>query len=161
MVEQKKMTQHNGHNGKTSPFVSVARDVSQVAHDVVELAELQAALARTELQGWWKQFIMPVVLLLIGAVVAASCILLLMASAALQLSEVAELSVPLSLLLVAVAGIVLTLALSGAAYLLIKKTRGPLQQSKQELTRNLRWIKTALKTSTQPAMGNRASGSPS
>src|SRR5690242_2926374 len=72
MVEQTQMTEHNGHNGKSSsPLVTAARDVRQVAHDVVELAELQAIMARVELQGWWKQFVVPIVLVMIAAVIAA------------------------------------------------------------------------------------------
>jgi len=37
--------------------------MSQLAHDVVELAELQSALVRLELEGWWKQLVMPAALL--------------------------------------------------------------------------------------------------
>ena len=145
------MTQHNGHNGKASPLATVARDVSQVAHDVVELAELQAAMARIELQGWWKQFILPVALSLVAALFAACCVLLLLVSAALQLAESAELSIPLSLLIVGVGTAILAGGLVAGAYAILKKVHGPLQQSKQEFTRNLRWIKTALKSSTRAA----------
>lgn len=146
------MTEHNGHNGKASPFVTVARDVGQVAHDVVELAELQAALARIEIQAWWKQFIAPIVLVLVASVIAASALLLLLGSAALQLSSMTELSVPLCLFIVACGAVVVALALAAVAYSRISKARGPLEQSKHEFARNLRWIKTALKSSTRATL---------
>ena len=149
------MSHQNGHNGngKASPLVTVARDIRQVAHDVVELAELQAALARVELQDWWKQFITPIILAVAAGVVAASALLILLASAALFLAEAAELSVAMSLLIVAGSAIVLTLVLLGISYAMLKKSRGLLQLSKQELTRNLRWIKTALKSSAKSTNG--------
>lgn len=146
------MSEHNGHNGKASPFVTVARDVGQVAHDVVELAELQAALAKIELQGWWKQFIMPIALGVIASVIAASSLLFLLASAALQLEAMTELSIALCVFLVACGAAVIAGILVGVAYARIKKARGPLEQSKHEFSRNLRWIKTALKSSTRATM---------
>ena len=96
------MIQHNGNGrSKTSPLSTVVHDVRHVAHDVVELAELQANLAKAELQGWWKQFITPIALFLVAALVVSCCVLLLMSSAALKLAEAAEISVPLALLIVA------------------------------------------------------------
>jgi uncharacterized protein YacL len=133
-------------NGKSSPLANVARDVSQVAHDVVELAELQVALLKTEVQGWWKQFIMPVVLATSASVILICCLLLLMASAALQLAESTDLSLALSVLLTACGGMIIALILAVVGYSIVKKARGPLEESKLELSRNLRWIKAALKS---------------
>jgi hypothetical protein len=141
------MSAHNGHNGKTSPFVTVARDVSQVAHDFVELAELQAALARIELSGWWKQFILPTVLIVVGSVLGLICLPILLAAAAMQLSVAAEISLPLALLIVGAGTGAMGLVVILVAYTKFKNMRGPLQESRQELSRNLRWIKRTLKGS--------------
>jgi hypothetical protein len=150
MVDETQMTQHNGH-GKGSPLAAVVRDVRHVAHDVVELAELQTSLAKTELQGWWKQFIVPVVLLATVGILVASCILILLASASLTLAESASISLPLALLLVALGSLVTAGAMGAVAWGLIKKARAPLQESARELRQNVRWIKTVLRNVAHPS----------
>lgn len=141
------MTQHNG---KASPFTKVARDVRHVAHDVVELSELQAALFKAELQGWWKQFIFPIVLFAVSAVIAASCVVVLLLSAGHAMAAWGEISLALGLLLAATGAIVLACVLGAVGWSMMKKARSPCPQSSREFSRNLRWIKTVLKDATRP-----------
>lgn len=143
------MTRNNG-NGKGSPLADVAKDVRHVAHDVVELAELQASLAKTEFDGWWKQFLMPIVLAVVAAVLAFGCLIILLQSAGLQLAASTDLSLPLSMLIVGLSGIVLAGLLLGISWILVKNFRPPFPESKREFGRNLRWIKTVLKEVRHP-----------
>jgi len=150
MVDETIMTRNNG-NGKASPLAAVAKDFQHVAHDVVELAELQATLVKAELQGWWKQFIMPIVLFGLAAVLATCCLIILLHSAGLQLAESADISLALAMLIVGASGLLLAGILGGIGYGLVKKFRPPLPESKREFSRNLRWIKTVLKEVRHPA----------
>lgn len=143
------------HNGKSSPLATVARDVGQVAHDVVELAELQTALVKTELQGWWKQFVLPGVLFVLATVIACCSLLILIVSAGLKLAEAASLSLPLALFLTACGAAVIALLIAVGGWILVKKAHGPLEASTRELSRNLRWIKSALKDAARSPATNR------
>jgi len=138
-------------NGKISPLTRVARDVRHVAHDVVELTELQTSLLKTELGRFWKQLVIPAVLFALAGIFLASCVVVLMLSGAYQLVESASLSLPAALLLTGLAGLLLASVLGSVGWSLIKKFRSPCPESARELGRNLRWIKTVLKDVTHPA----------
>ena len=140
------MTQQNG---KVSPLTRVARDVRHVAHDVVELTELQTTLFKTELGGFWKQLVMPVVLFGLLGILVVSCTVVLLLSGAYQLVESASLSLPLALLLTGLGGLLLAAVLGTVGWTLLKKSRAPCPESARELGRNLRWIKTVLKDVVQ------------
>lgn len=133
------------HNGQTSPFSKVARDVRHVAHDVVELSELQAGLLKTELQGWWKQFILPVSLIAVASVIAACSVVVLLMSAGHGIAAWAEISLALGLLCAGGGAVLIAGVVGGIGWALLKSARSPCPESTREFSRNLRWIKTVLK----------------
>ncbi|MGE0761436.1 MAG: hypothetical protein AB7O38_30765, partial [Pirellulaceae bacterium] len=67
------MTHHK--NGKSLPPAAMARDASQVAHDVVELAELHSSLLLLETKTAVQQLVTPLVLLAVGGVMAVCSLL--------------------------------------------------------------------------------------
>ena len=140
------------HNGKpTSPPIAVARNMSQLAHDVVELAELQSALIRLELQGWWKQLVLPTMLMVTGAVLALSCLPVLIVSAGIGLAFATDWSVALCLLLAAVGAVLIAALIGAIGWMRFKAAQAPLSESRRELGRNLRWLKTVLKHRASPS----------
>jgi hypothetical protein len=105
MVGETQMIHHNGKT--TSPPVAVARDMSQVAHDVVELAELHAALVKIEVQQWGQKLFFPAALLIVAAILGCSCVPVLLLSGAYALAQATALSLAWSLLIVGGAGVLL------------------------------------------------------
>lgn len=140
------------HNGKTSsPPVAVARNMSQVAHDVVELAELQSALVKLELSGWWKQLVFPTVLLIIAGIVALSCLPILVLSLAYGLAALTSLELGWCLLIASASCLVIAAIIGLVGWMKLKAAQAPLTESRRELSQNLRWIKSVLKQRARPS----------
>lgn len=139
-------------NGKpTAPPVAVARNMSQLAHDVVELAELQTAMIRLELHGWWKKLLLPSGLLVAAAAIALGCIPILILSAAYGLAQATSLSMALCLLIAAVGAAVIAAGIGWLGWIRLQVAQAPLSESRRELSRNLRWVKTVLKYRAKPS----------
>jgi len=149
LVDETHMTKHNGK--PIAPPVAVARNLHLLAHDVVELVELQSAMAKLEMQDWWKRLITPGVLLVVSVIVALGCIPIFLFSAAHGLAEAASMSLWLALLIVAAVSALLAGVLALVGWKKLVACQAPLRQSKQELGRNLRWIKATLKHSAPPS----------
>lgn len=143
------MTHHNGKS--TAPPVAVARSMQQLAHDVVELAELQTAMIQLELKGWWKQLVAPIAFFAIAFLLAVSSIPILILSGAYGLHVATDLGMGWSLLIAAgvsllIGGIVGYLGLRA-----LKAAHAPLEESRRELSQNVRWIKTVLQHQARPS----------
>jgi hypothetical protein len=149
MVDETQMTHHNGK--PIAPPVAVARTLNCLAHDVVELAELQGAMFKFEMQGWWKKLIAPAMLLVISVVIAMGCVPVLLFGLAYGLSEATSLSMAVSLLIVAASSLVVAVILGLVGWSLLKACSSPFSQSTRELSQNLRWIKATLKHSAPPS----------
>lgn len=132
------------------PPMAVARTMSQLAHDVVELAELQSALVRLELEGVRQKIAAPVVLLGVTAIVGITCIPLMMVSGALGLTELTGWPLWASLLAVAAVGLVVAVICGLVGWGKVKALSSPLPESRREWSRNMRWIKSVLRHKASP-----------
>jgi len=143
------MTERNGST--ESPATVVARSFAELAHDVATMAELQAELFKTEFQQARRDMVMPLLLLTVAAVVGLGCVPVLLLSLAYALVELAGLSQAVSLLIAALVGL-----LGGAVAALLgwRKLRDSSmtwERSREELSRNVTWIKQVLKHKARPA----------
>lgn len=149
------MTHRNGNGRSTAPPLVFSRNMSQLAHDVVELAELQSSLVRLELQGWWKQLIVPAVLLVVAIVIGLSCMPVLILSAAYGLQQATSLSLALCLLISGAVAAVLAAMIAWLGWAKLKAAQVPLSESRRELSRNIRWIKSVLQHKAGPSQALR------
>jgi hypothetical protein len=155
MVGETHMTHQNGNGRSTAPPVVFSRNMSQLAHDVVELGELQASLVRLEIEGWWKQLIVPAVLLVVALVIGLSSMPVLILSGAYGLQQATSLSLAVCLLISGGGAVLLAAVIGAIGWAKLKSAQAPLSESRRELSRNVRWIKSVLQHKAGPSQALR------
>lgn len=133
-------------NGKAKPAApNVAASFTVLAHDAIELAELQAKLLKLDAQAAARDSGMSIALLVVGACLLLGCVPV--ALVALGEWFVVQFGWPRSGAYGAVAaiGLVLSVGASVAAWYRLRSAGAALQRSRDELNRNLAWIKSNLK----------------
>jgi hypothetical protein len=137
------MTGNGRYYGKTP---NVAASVSDLTHDVIELSELQAQLLALDA----KQSVATLKSCIILAVVGAAMLLGTIPVALLAIAAVfvERLEWPLDASIAVATGIGLLLAaiVLGAAYGYVKSGLVSFNRSREELQRNIAWLKSTLKT---------------
>lgn len=133
----------NGHTTDTAP--NVAAGVRSLAHDAIELAELQGQLLVLDAKIASRQAWIGLAL-----VVVAACLLLgAMPVALYALAElfVAQLEWPRAAALAtsAAIGLALSAIAVAAAWRRLKVALASLRRSREELSRNVAWIKSNLR----------------
>jgi hypothetical protein len=137
------MSQHNG--SPKSPPTEVARNVAELARDAMTLAELQAELLKTELKESLRGFLVPVALVAAALMAALSSTAALLLSFAYVLVEFAGWSTALSLFVASVVGAAAASIAVAVAWRKLRQLSNGLDRSREELRRNMQWIKQALK----------------
>lgn len=132
-------------NGKASPPSAVARDAGQVAHEVVELAELHAALLKLEAESLTKKIVIPLVLVAGAGLLTLCCLVVLLMSAGHAIAELAELPLSTSLLISGGSGLLIAGIVAAVAWMKWKHLHEPFSESKREFRRNVNWFKTVLR----------------
>ena len=127
-----------------APPNGVAKDMGELTSDVMSLAQLQLELFTTDCRTGMKGLLTPV-LLLLGAGLAAfgtvPVVLLLMAEV---LMRVAGFSWLAALSTAALSGLLVTIVLGIAGWSQVRGVGRVFQRSREELIRNLNWIKHSL-----------------
>ena len=132
-------------NGKAHAQPNVAASFSCLAHDAIELAELQARLLKLDAQvaarngGMSLALIVVAVCLLLGCVTIALVALAEVLVAEFAWSRAAAFAVSAAI------GFALSGVVGTAALFRVKSALAALQRSQRELNRNIAWIKTNLK----------------
>jgi len=145
MDHQTQVSERNG--SPQAGRKTMARDVGEFAHDVLTLAELQAQLLAADVQECSRRVLVPGLVLVGGVALGLSCFPIAMAAVALLLIEIFELSYAAGFLTTAAVGAVLSAILSAIGWFLVRRRVAVLGRSRQELVRNLRWIKKVLERS--------------
>jgi hypothetical protein len=143
MDDQAKVSEHNGSPSAASK--GLVGDVGEFAHDVLTLAELQAQLFAADLRQCRQHVLVPSAVLLAGAALGLACFPIALAAAALLVIEIFETTAGSAFLLVAVIGAVISALVCVIGWIGVRRRLAVMQRSKQELVRNLRWIKKVLK----------------
>jgi uncharacterized membrane protein YqjE len=138
-----------------APATAVVSNLAEFGNDFATLAELQAKLAVIDLKETAGRAVVPVGLL-VGALV------LLLGSVPVLLIGVAELIVrytsighDVALLLTAGGTLALALVIGALAVPRLRKSFENLQRSREELIRNVSWVKTVLTYSGRSAPSQR------
>lgn len=131
-------------NGARSPSQAVRHGLSDLAHDVMTLAELQIRLMKVDLNEGVSRLVAPLIMGIAGiaALLASLPVLLLALSAVLQ--EFAGISASLSLLLASGIGFALAALLVGMSIAAFRRSFPMLERSRTELNYNLEWMKHML-----------------
>lgn len=145
MDRQTKINESNGSPKAISK--GLARDVSEFAHDVLTLAELQIQLFVADVQECGQRVFVPGTILLVGVALGLACIPFALAALALWFIQVFEVSYAAGFLVAAVVGAVLSTLLCALGWFQVRKRVAVLGRSQQELVRNLTWIKKVLQRS--------------
>jgi Putative Actinobacterial Holin-X, holin superfamily III len=141
-------TTMNRRNGSTpSPPNGVAKDMGELTHDIVSLAELQFELFRIDCREGLKQMLIPVALLLLAAIVAVGTVPIALILIAELLTQAAGLSRAAAFSIAAMSGFIVALVMGVVAWSYLRGVVLVFERSREELTRNMTWIKRALRRS--------------
>jgi hypothetical protein len=139
-------TTMNRRNGSTlSPPNGVANRLGEVTHDIVSLVELQLELFKADCREGSKRMLIPVALLLVEGIVAVGTVPIALILVAEFLAQAAGLSRVAAFALSAIGGFLVAVAMGVAGWFRMRGVVRILERSREELTRNMAWIKHALK----------------
>lgn len=143
-----------GNGRYREPVPDVVGSFSGLTHDVIELSELQAKLFALDIKNSTQRTRTCLILAIIGVCLLLASIPVALLTLAELLVEQLDWSRAAALGTATLVGVVLSAVFAGAAYLLVRKGLFSLERSRDELNRNLSWIKTTLRDRQQyHAMG--------
>ena len=125
---------------------SVVGSAAGVAHDIAELLELQAKLLVTDSKTMARRSALPFVLMIAGYAVLLGCTPVALESLAELFVDQLDWSRPLSFLAAAGCGAIFAALLVSAGWWRFRHVFDALKNSREELNRNISWIKQSLKT---------------
>jgi|tagenome__1003787_1003787.scaffolds.fasta_scaffold20184461_3 hypothetical protein len=128
---------------------NVATSFSGLAHDVIELSELQAQLFAHDVKSTAQKTRTSLVLSVVGLCVLLGTIPILLMALGEFIAELTDWPLSAGLAIAAVIGIVASACLLAAARNRLSAGLNSMQQSRDELSRNIEWIKASLRS--QPA----------
>lgn len=130
------------------PPGAVARDVGSLAHDAIELSELQFDLFKIELRQAVLGLVGPLILFFVAGMTVLASLPLLLFFVANGLIEWAEWKgdyAPWAYLAAFAIGAVLALIVGVVGWTVLKRKLNLFRASREELTRNIEWMKSALR----------------
>jgi hypothetical protein len=143
MVDEAAMNRHNGST--PSPPSGVAEDMGELTHDIVSLAELQLELFRIDCREGFMRMLIPLALLLFAGMLALGTVPIALMLVAEVLTQVAGLSRSAAFSIAALSGFLVALAIGGVGWSSMRGAMRVFERSREELTRNMTWIRNALK----------------
>ena len=139
-------TTMNRRNGSTpSPPNGVAKDMGELTHDIMSLAELQFELFRIDCREGLKRMLVPVAMLLVAGIVAVGTVPIALIFIAEFLAQSAGLSRAAAFSIATMTGFIVALAMGVVGWSYLRGVVRVFERSREELTRNMTWIKHALK----------------
>lgn len=139
-----------GDSRRQSPVASFAGKAANVVGDMLELAELQAQLAKADTGAAIRRAIRPLAFLLLGSCGAIACFPVLVLGIASCVDAMTILNSWQSQLVVAGVGVLLaSLTVWIAARRFLTSLR-PFRRSADELAKNLEWIRSVIRSNRLP-----------
>jgi hypothetical protein len=148
MVDQASMNSEGRLNGHgTSGIVS---SLAGMGSDIATLVELQAQLTAIDIAASAARARVPAAILLSSAVLAICAIPIALLGVAELIVVYGGLRLPWALLLTAITAIAVAALVGWLAWDRFSKSFDAMRRSREELVRNLAWIKTVLAQSGRP-----------
>ena len=132
-------------NGQTSPTEGVRSGLAGLLHDVTTLTELQFKLLAVDAKEATGRAVVPVALLGAAAVFGLSALPLLLVALAQLLRDQAGWPPAVATLTAVAVGLVVSGALTAVGFVRLRRCLEPLARSRDELNRNVTWLKGALR----------------
>lgn len=132
-------------NGRQTGTRQVTRNVSELAHDVITLAELQAQLLACDLRDGKSRAIGPIVSMAAGLILALGTMPVLLMGIGWLLVNHAGWSEGAALLVAGGGGLVVSGGLAWFGWRRLKAALAIIARSRNELAENIRWLKGTLK----------------
>lgn len=142
MVGEAKM---NNESQTSFPPNDVVRNVSDLAHDIVELSELQAALLKVDLGEWSRQLIVPLIFVCGSVIAVLGSFPLLLAALAFAFVDFAGWSLAVAFLTSGLIALVLGGAGVAMGWWKLRHSITVFRRSQEEFNHNVRWLKQVLK----------------
>ena len=130
----------------------VANSFSELTHNVIELAELQAQLFSLDVKEISQNAGISIALVIGSVCVLLGSVPVLLIALALALVELLHWSPAVSYAVAAVVGILISAGIAGAAWTQFRNGMATMKRSREELNRNIAWLKSNLR--------NRGQGTP-
>ncbi|MGA2618319.1 MAG: phage holin family protein [Thermoguttaceae bacterium] len=135
----------NRRNGSAPPPNGVAKSMGELMHDIASLAELQCELFRIDCREGLKRMLIAAGLLLLAGVVAVGTVPIALILVAELLVQAAGLSRAAAFSIAALGGFIVAAAMGVAGWCCFRAVVCVFDRSREELARNMTWIKHALK----------------
>jgi uncharacterized membrane protein YqjE len=140
----------NGGRGLRNGSGGVVSTISELGSDIATLAELQAKLTVLDLKESTHRAVVPLGLVLAGLAVALGCIPVGLLGIAWLIAYALSIHQGWAMLLTAAVALVVGLVVAVVAGRRLGGSFETFQRSREELTRNIAWIKTVLTHSGRP-----------
>jgi uncharacterized membrane protein YqjE len=134
----------NGRSRNDEP--GVAPSVSELTHDVIELAELQAQLFALDVKNTSAKTKTSLLLAVVGVCVLLGSIPVALFALAELLHEQLEWSAAASFGVATLVGVLVSACILAAAWVKFKTGLDTLRRSREELSRNIAWVKSSLRS---------------
>jgi uncharacterized membrane protein YqjE len=144
MVRETQVGTRNGHLKEIAH--TLRGDIGGFALDVLTLTELQSKLFVMEVKEHGRSAVLPTVVLLFAAALAGASFPLALVAIAFLIVQTLGLSYALAFSITATAGAILSFLLCAIGWTLLKSRVSMPSRSRQELAKNLRWLKRQFKT---------------
>jgi uncharacterized membrane protein YqjE len=122
----------------------VVGSIAELGNDIATLAELQAKLAALDLKESTRRVVAPLVAISVGLALALGCIPVALIGVAFLLMEVLNLTTGWAMLLTAALALVAAAIVAALAAMALRSSFEPFRRSREELTRNIAWVRTVL-----------------
>jgi hypothetical protein len=136
----------NGRYTANGKLPNVAASVSDLTHDVIELTELQTQLFALDAKYSMEKARSCLIMGVIGAAMLLGTIPVALLTVAALFVEQLEWSYAAGAGVATLIGVVITAVVLGIAYRYVKAGLVSFDRSRNELRRNIAWLKTTLRT---------------
>jgi hypothetical protein len=138
-------------NGRTrAERPNVATSFSGLTHDAIELAELQAQLFTLDVKETTQSVKVSLTLAIVGVSLLLGAIPIALIALAELLTYLLDWPRAASYGVSTLVGLLLSGALIATAYSRLKSGMGAMKRSREELSRNITWIKSSLRSRANP-----------
>jgi len=123
----------------------VAGHLADVAHDIVELTELQSRLLVNDLKMVVQRAVLPVIALCAALCLAQGAVPVLLLAIARFAGSQSNATLPLAFALTALGTLIVSSLMAWLGWKKLQKSLEELERTKLELSRNIAWIKKSLR----------------
>jgi len=146
----------NGNGRLHTKMPDVAGSVSELTHDVIELSELQAKLFTLDLKKSSQRARTVLILAIVGVCFLLGTIPVALLALAQLLAEQLEWTQSAALGTATLVGVALAAIVLGVAWAIVKSGLLSLERSREELNRNIEWIKSMLQNREEARAATKA-----